>query len=151
MRRFFAGIVLCLMAAPALAVGPGWDEEAPPPDDLAGALRLIEAERWADAAARLEALSARRPDDPEVWNLLGFSYRKGGDLDRAGPAYERALTLDPDHLGALAYQGELFLQRGDEAAALVNLARLTALCPQGCAERDALAAALGGAPLDGGY
>ena len=54
----------------------------------------------------------------------------------------RVLRLSPDHRGALEYQGELHLSRGDIAAAEANLARLAALCPSGCEERADLAKAV---------
>ena len=138
MRRL--GLVALALAAwlfwtaPSHAVGPGWTDDTPPPE-LAEAVALVEAENWPGAIAELRRLvQGAEARDADVWNMLGFAYRKSGDLDRAGPAYDRALSLDPDHLGALEYQGELFLMRGDGAAARANLDRLKALCPAGCEE-----------------
>ena len=53
-----------------------------------------------------------------------------------------ALDLDPDHKGALEYQGELRLEQNNLPAAEANLAKLRRLCPAGCAERDDLERAI---------
>jgi tetratricopeptide (TPR) repeat protein len=46
--------------------------------------------------------------------------------------YTEALAIDPDHQGALEYQGELFLKMGDQESAQANLQKLLELCPDGC-------------------
>jgi tetratricopeptide (TPR) repeat protein len=45
--------------------------------------------------------------------ILGFSFRKMGNLDKAAFYYEKALTISPKHKGALEYQGEMFLTLGN--------------------------------------
>ena len=42
--------------------------------------------------------------------------------------YAYALRLNPNHLGALEYQGELFVQTDRIAKAKANLAKLQGLC-----------------------
>ena len=74
---------------------------------------------------------------------MGFASRKAGALEQAATFYRAALAADPDHLGALEYQGELFLMTGDRAGAEANLARLGALCGT-CEEQADLAARAGG-------
>ena len=106
------------------------------------AAKLIEAEDYAAALPVLQRLAPEMPDNADVYNLLGFAYRKTGDLDQSAAAYERALFLQPDHLGALEYQGELFLTLGDLKSAEANLARLALLCASPCEERDDLADAI---------
>lgn len=101
---------------------------------------LIEAEHYAKALPVLIGLSNEQPDIADVWSLLGFAYRKTGDLEQSGKAYNRALGLDPNHRGALEYQGELFLMLGDVERAEANLERLEKLCRSGCEELDELAA-----------
>jgi Flp pilus assembly protein TadD len=80
--------------------------------------------------------------DADVFNLLAFSLRKDGNLEQAGVYYRRALGMNPNHKGALEYQGELFLQLGDRAGAERNLARLRGLCPSGCEELEDLEEAI---------
>ena len=74
--------------------------------------------------------------------MLGFSYRKSGNLDEAAKHYDKALGLDPKHKGALEYQGELFLMLGDKGAAEENLEKLDKICWLGCEELDELRTAI---------
>ena len=73
-------------------------------------------------------------DSADVNNLLGFASRKLGQYKQAGAYYVKALTIDPSHLGALEYQGELFLVQKKIALAKQNLAKLKALCGTSCEE-----------------
>jgi predicted Zn-dependent protease len=125
---------LLLAAAPARAVLP--QPEGDP--DMAAAVGMIEAGREPLALQLLEAVLARLPGDPDVLTYIAFAHRRRNDMAAAEAAYRAALATDPDHPGALAYQGSLFLQQGRRAEAEANLARLTASCG-GCAERETLA------------
>jgi tetratricopeptide (TPR) repeat protein len=77
-----------------------------------------------------------------VYNLLGFSLRNLGDTKAAQTYYQKALDFNPEHKGALEYQGELFVKLGQFDKAQANLARLVKLCPQGCEEREDLEEAI---------
>ena len=70
-----------------------------------------------------EDLSGFRAD---IYNLLGFSYRKlkKPDLDKSFAAYMMALEIDPDHVGAHEYLGELYLMKGNKNKSLEILAKL---------------------------
>lgn len=114
---------------------------APSPEFLHAAAQ-IEAKEYAQALPLLQTLAVADPGNADVHNLLGLAYRKTDDLDQAEGAYLRALRLNPDHIGALAYQGELFLMLGYATAAEANLAKLAVLCSDGCAEREELADAI---------
>ncbi len=147
-RRFLRPVLLGLLGLLGLVglfwASPASAEDIPVSNPLAlidEARALIKAEDWAGAIDRLETARPMAERNADLFNLLGFARRKSGDLDRAGRAYEKALALDPDHRGALEYQGELFLMRGVVAAARANLARLTALCGA-CEERAELAEAI---------
>ena len=59
--------------------------------------------------------------------------------------YSKALEFNPEHKGALEYQGELFVEIGDLTRARANAAKLAKLCPQGCEEREDLDQAIGAA------
>jgi Tfp pilus assembly protein PilF len=73
-----------------------------------------------------EDLSDYRAD---IYNLLGFSYRKLNkpNLDKSFAAYVMALEIDPEHLGAHEYLGELYLMMGKKAKAQELLSRLELL------------------------
>ena len=70
-----------------------------------------------------EDLSGFRAD---IYNLLGFSYRKLSkpDLDKSFAAYMMAIELEPAHLGAHEYLGELYLMLENKSMALEMLAKL---------------------------
>lgn len=129
-----AALLAPLLAAPALAVLP--EPEGDP--DIAAGRSMIEAGRHGLAIELLEAVLARLPGDPDVLTYIAFAHRRRNDSAAAEAAYRAALATNPDHPGALAYQGSLFLQQGRRAEAEANLARLTASCG-GCAERETLA------------
>ncbi len=136
MRHAVLCLALCL-ASPALAVDMGISDEP----DLGPARAAIEAEDWEGALALLEPIVAEDADNADALNLMGYAARNAGDLERAASYYRAALSADPEHLGALEYQGELFLMQGDRAGAEANLGRLTELCGA-CEEREELAAAV---------
>jgi len=106
---------------------------------LAKARKEIKKRDYDDAVKLLTRVVRDQPENADAHNLLGYSYRKLGQLDPAREHYDRALELDPKHKGALEYLGELYLQTGDLKAAEGLLERLAAACPDGCEERQDLA------------
>ena len=136
----FATIFISL---PAVAAGGGdYTSSSSKPAVYNEALLLIKAENYLDAIAKLKGAEQSAKDDADIQNLLGFSYRKSGNLDEAAKHYDKALDLDPKHKGALEYQGELFLMLGDKAAAEDNLEKLDKICWLGCEELDELRTAI---------
>ncbi|MSO29062.1 MAG: enzyme of heme biosynthesis, partial [Candidatus Planktophila sp.] len=65
-----------------------------------------------------------------------------GQYNQAGGYYLKALKIDPNHLGALEYQGELFLIQKKLVSAKQNLAKLKRLCGTSCEEYLDLAQAI---------
>jgi Flp pilus assembly protein TadD len=129
-----------LAAAPALAVDTG----SSPSQLMQSARTAIASGDWDRAIGHLTEVVASGAATADTFNLLGYANRKAGRLETAGDWYRRALAADPDHAGALEYQGELFLMLGDLAAARANLARLAATCAP-CEEYDDLARAIAAA------
>ena len=77
-------------------------------------------------------------NDADIYNYLGFSYRKMGNLEKAAFYYEKALKISPKHKGALEYQGEMFLTQGNLKLAEANLKKLGKICFLGCKEEKML-------------
>jgi tetratricopeptide (TPR) repeat protein len=127
-----------LLSPHAFAVDTVVSKDAP---DLSSARTKIKAKDFAGAITELTPMLATH-QHADVYNLLGFSQRKSGDLKLAATFYAKALDFNPDHKGALEYQGEMFLELGNIEKAKVNLARLVRLCPTGCEERADLENAL---------
>ena len=132
-------VVLALAASPVFAVGT---DEAPGAS-TADAQAAVDSGDFAGALALLELILTDEPDSTDALNLAAYSHRNMGDLDQAATLYQAALASDPEHLGALEYQGELFVMQGDTAGAEANLARLVELCGS-CEEHADLAEALAG-------
>ena len=119
--------------------------DTPSPGDLPDLTKIrseIKAEDYKTAIADLHGLIDQGYQDPNVYNLLGYSLRKSGNRQEAQTFYSKALDFDPNHKGTLEYQGELYIENGDLAKAQQNLAHLKTLCPAGCEEREDLEKAL---------
>ncbi len=139
LRPSLAFALLLGLPGPALAVG-----SIDAPASLAPAQAAIERQDWPGAIGLLNPIVQAEPGNADALNLMGFALRNAGMLEQAASYYAAALAANPGHLGALEYQGELFLMQGDVAAAQTNLARLQNLCGD-CEEEQDLAAAIGAA------
>ena len=90
------------------------------------------------AIKHLERAARISPNNPDVYNLLGYSHRKLDQLEQAFDNYWKALKLDPRHLGANEYIGELYLRTNNLKKAEEHLAVLDDVCLFGCDEYDDL-------------
>ena len=90
------------------------------------------------AIKHLERAARISPNNPDVYNLLGYSHRKLDQLEKAFDYYWKALKLDPRHLGANEYIGELYLRTNNIKKAVEHLAVIDDVCLFGCDEYDDL-------------
>ena len=90
------------------------------------------------AIKHLERAARISPNNPDVYNLLGYSHRKLDQLEQAFDYYWKALKLDPRHLGANEYIGELYLRTNNIKKAEEHLEVLDDVCLFGCDEYDDL-------------
>ena len=79
---------------------------------------VLEA-RYADALPLLFRIKDR--NTPQVLNLIGYSTRKLGDVDKGIDYYHQALAIDPDYTKARQYLGEAYLLKDDVAKAKEQL------------------------------
>ncbi len=136
--------LVCIQPNNALAAGTASD---PPPssstaaDPLDSARALIKQERWVEAMADLKRVN--RPQSADWNNLMGYVHRKGStpDLAAAQRYYDEALRIEPKHIGALEYSGELYLMKGDLANAKARMTTLEAVCGN-CEELQDLKSAI---------
>ncbi|ARU56461.1 TPR repeat-containing protein [Oleiphilus messinensis] len=98
----------------------------------------IDAKNYAAAIVDLKEIVADDPNDADAYNLLGYTHRKLKQYEQAEIYYQRALSLDPEHKGALEYLGELYLETDRIGKAHEMLARLDKACFFGCEEYDLL-------------
>jgi tetratricopeptide (TPR) repeat protein len=77
--------------------------------------KLINKKNYEKAIDLLSELLGEKPDGytkSDVFNYLGFANRKKQqpNYELAEKYYLEALTLDPNHVGALEYLGELYVE-----------------------------------------
>jgi tetratricopeptide (TPR) repeat protein len=76
-----------------------------------------------EAAIQLyQSAISEKQDDADAWNNMGYCYRMTakGYLDKAGNAYAKAISYNPQHEAALEYQGEYFVMVGQLMSAYRN-------------------------------
>jgi Flp pilus assembly protein TadD len=129
---FLVGImaIFSFLMAPAMAAGTS-DESSAAPATVSAydeAKAMVDEANFAAALPKLVSLTKADATNADAWNLLGFTYRKLGQLDDSNLAYLKVLAINPNHLGALEYQGELFITTGKIDLAKANLDKLKTLC-----------------------
>ena len=130
------------MSAPAPSPGKAAPVKLAGPT-LATARADIDARNWTQAIADLRKFIAANSRSADAYNLLGYAYRNAGNYDRAGQAYAKALQLNPNHTGALEYQGILFIKLGQTDKAQANLDKIRTIEGTGSEAYKDLAKALG--------
>ena len=116
--------------------------EAAGDPELLTAERLVKEQQFEQSIPFLSRVIGRDPANADAYTYLAFSQRKLGFLNEALGNYLRALDLDPDHISAREYLGELYLQLGERSRAEEQLSRLKLLCPLGCEAREDLTRAI---------
>ncbi len=136
MNKFLSAFAFSLLLVNSSAFAAGsWDDS--PSDrnvDFAAAESKIKAGDYTAAIASLLKVTKDEPKNADAYNYLGYSHRKLGKFDEALGYYQKALSLDPDHLGANEYLGELYLQTSQLEKAEKQLEILDDLCFFGCDE-----------------
>ena len=99
-------------------------------DPYQAGLKLSRDGRHAQAIACFEAALAARPDDPRVLFALGNTARALAMPAPAEEFFRRVLTLEPDRIEVLVNLSNLFLEKGNPAAALDLLGPALARAPK---------------------
>lgn len=95
--------------------------------------------RLKKAGDRLRAVVAVLPGHADAWQMLGYTLRMTDDLKGSFDAYWKALSIDPEHVGAHEYLGEAWLKAGKLDQAKAELAFLE---KKGAKEAAILAASI---------
>jgi len=111
--------------------------------DLTAIRSLIASKNFSSALAALKIADRNYPNNADINNLLGYSARNLKQNKAAATYYTKALRINPNHLGAIEYQGELFVATKKISAAKSNLAKLKRLCGVNCEEYLDLKKAIG--------
>ena len=104
--------------------------------------KAVKKRDFQSAISYLTKALEKDPNNADIQNLLGYSYRKLGDTEKAFKHYEIALRINPKHRGANEYLGELYLETGQLAKAEERLEVLDKACTWGCEEYDDLKEAI---------
>ena len=90
-------------------------------------LELIKKEKYKSAIGKFKSLINKKSDNytqADIYNYLGYTHRKLKDYDTAETYYLKALKLDSNHIGALEYIGELYLETNRIEGAKNSLQKL---------------------------
>jgi tetratricopeptide (TPR) repeat protein len=126
------------LASNAFSMGSDSTPTAAKADDYKQAVELIDDEKYAAAIPLLQKSIAEKGEYADALNQLGFANRKLGNWKAGMEYYLKALALEPNHLGANEYLGELYLEQKDLPSAEKQLAVLQSACGD-CDEYDELA------------
>jgi len=124
-------------ASHAFSMGSDSTTPAAKTDDYKMAVDLIDDEKYSAAIPLLQKSIAEKGDYADALNQLGFANRKMGNWKAGMEYYLKALSLEPNHLGANEYLGELYLEQKDLPNAEKQLAILKSACGD-CDEFDEL-------------
>jgi Flp pilus assembly protein TadD len=136
------GLVVWLSLA--LADMPREKPDKPENPNVVAGRKAIEAKDYKAAVGHLTKAVQEEPKNPDAHNMLGYSYRKTGVLDKSMEHYQTALKLDSNHRSAHEYLGELYLDMNQPDNAEKQLASLKRACPffGKCEEYDDLKEAI---------
>ena len=79
--------------------------------------KLVKTYKFEKAIKALNKLLSETPDGytkADIYNYLGYASRKqrAPNFEKAESYYLKALKIDPNHIGALEYLGELYYETG---------------------------------------
>tara|TARA_B100001750_G_C15388445_1_gene536162 strand:+ start:551 stop:988 length:438 start_codon:yes stop_codon:yes gene_type:complete len=133
MRIFFSLLIFFICINNLYAAGASDDNELiePLPTEI---VSLIEKADYSSSIEKLKKFLEKNKNSADAWNYLGYSERKIGLYDDSMESYKRALKINKKHLGALEYQGELFILLGDLKNAKKNLKKIGKYCGLDCEE-----------------
>ena len=138
--------LLLTCASPLMiqAAGSSDDDDSKPQKsrNYQEAVSYIKKSDYSSAIPLLKREIEKNSRDADAHNYMGYALRKSNDLKNSAAHYAKALEINPKHLGALEYQGELFLTIGNLDLAKANLQKLDKLCWLGCDEYDDLRASI---------
>ena len=127
MKKILITILISFIVSTSYSAGTDSGSETNYGKDFKWAVKLISKKKYDNAIEKLMDLVDVSSSDftkADVLNEIGFAFRKNNDLDNASKYYLMALKEDPNHLGALEYQGEMFVDLGQKDNALANLNKL---------------------------
>ena len=148
MRKTLLLVALVSAFAVHAADTPGSNPAVPPTtvaDRLANARKALASQDYSTAMRELNVAVRDAPQNADVHNLMGYTYRKRAnpDLTKAFEHYYTALRIDPRHKGAHEYIGQAYLMDKRLPQAEQHLVELEKICGgTSCPEYQDLAKAI---------
>jgi len=99
---------------------------------ISKAISLIDSGLYEEAISALLLAIDADPTNADSFNQLAYAHSQLQTYDLALKYYNRALEIDPEHTGALAYMGKVYLELGEVELAESNLRKLDLICLFGC-------------------
>src|SRR4051812_48191490 len=90
----------------------------------------FQARKYSDATAIFDRYSTERPANAWGHYMLGLSAWKSGDLAKSEQAFEKALTIDPQHVKSLVNLSRVFIEQKRYDDALARLSRAAEIDPE---------------------
>lgn len=98
-------------------------------DELQQAESLMQNQKFAEAEAQLQSLTAAHSDNPQAWFDLGFTESHLGKSSDAAAAYKKSVELNPTWFEANLNLGLALAKAGDNGGAAAALRAATGLKP----------------------
>jgi tetratricopeptide (TPR) repeat protein len=89
-----------------------------------------QARKYSDATAIFEHYTGQRPANAWGHYMLGLSAWKSGDLAKSEHAFEKALSVDPQHVKSLVNLSRVFIEQKRYDDALDRLTRAAEIDPE---------------------
>jgi tetratricopeptide (TPR) repeat protein len=100
-----------------------------------------DAKNYKEAAAIFEAYLERKPGNAWGYYMLGLSAWKSGDFPKSEKAFEKALSIDPNHVKSLVNASRLFIDQKRYDDAVDWLTRAAEIDPESAEVQRLLAKA----------
>ncbi len=95
-RPFAQSLCLALLLVLLVPAVPAQEPITATATDINRALDLYRSGNISQAIEKLTAITRKRPDDPEAWNILAAVLEREGMIVQARPALERLVKLRPN-------------------------------------------------------
>ena len=146
-RLIVAGVVAAAVAVPAVGQNRSDDQIAPKSIELMQqAKSLSTAGRFDEAQTALEASLAVDPRNRAAYVEAARVAEKQKLYGKAIRFSNKALSMEPNDIDALAVQGQAMVELGAVARAKENLTKIKTICTKGCPQANLLAGIIGRGP-----
>ena len=102
--------------------------------DLTKVNRMLNNDNYNGAIKLLKKEIKKHKLNPDLFNLLGYAYRKNKRYKLAIKNYKKALSIDPNHKRTHNYLGITYLKVGSIEKSREHLHILKKLCDEKCDE-----------------